>query len=224
MKKILFLFLSISFIACRNKQQEPLRIETGNKNAISRQPDTIKTLQKNVAQSDELSPLEKELQYALEDPSTDKYFIEIFIKGKMVRHPDDKKMLSVMDSLFSSDTNKDYFYFLVFTRSMNGADGIYAEAVGLHASDFVVKKTGWFADYFNLSSRLTEKDKRNWANSIISEIQVSHEGKEEQAINAFVRQIRNKIRFDRKEYQVIIERFITDLRKVEKERITNSPN
>ncbi|WP_114779499.1 hypothetical protein [Botryobacter ruber] len=218
MNRIFLTVTAIAVIACQNRtNQETHQIEE----PVPTEVVATKTQEKDTLNFNSLSPLGMELKKAISDPATDKYFIEIFNKGKAVSHPDDNKMLSITDSLFSKDQNKDFFYFVVFSKSMDGADGYYSEAAGEKATEFVLQKTERFADYFNIGPTLTDNDMRNWARSIVGEIQIEREGEEAQAINELLSLLRANIRTGRKEYSTIIEKFIGHLKGIEKERITN---
>src|SRR6478736_3034813 len=79
--------------------------------------------------------------------STNNYFNEIYQKEKLIT-ADDNQMLSITDSLFSKDTEKGLFYFVVFTKSLNGADGFYSEGAGVSAFNYITNNTRQFAVYF----------------------------------------------------------------------------
>ena len=154
-----------------------------------------------------VSPNQQELNKALADPTIDKYYKEIYKQEKLIT-VDDNKMLSITEKLFTNDSDKDLFFFIVFTKSMNGSDGFYSEAVGLSAFEFVTKKTEWFADYFNIAPKLNEKDMDNWAQYVYGEIQISRENEEKKAIKELESQLLDNIKGARKEYENVIKRFI----------------
>jgi len=158
------------------------------------------------------SSMQIELDNALKKESIDNYFKEVYQKEKLIS-ADDNNMLSITDSLFTNDTETNLFYFIVFTKSMNGSDGFYSEALGLSAFDFVIKKTEWFADYFNIAPKLTDEDMDNWAYYVYGEIQISKENEEEKAIKELEIQLLQNIEGNRKEYTVVIERFIEKIKK-----------
>ncbi|UKJ05806.1 hypothetical protein [Solitalea lacus] len=154
-----------------------------------------------------ISPYQQEVNKALADPTIDNYYKEIYRQEKLIIR-DDNKMLSITKNLFTKDNNKDLFYFIVFTKSMNGSDGFYSEAVGLSAFEFVTNYTEQFADYFNVAPKLTDHDMDNWANYIYGEIQISREKQENQAIKELENQLLENVKLSRPEYKVVIERFI----------------
>lgn len=154
-----------------------------------------------------VSPHQQELNKALADPTIDKYYKEIYWQEKLIRE-DDNKMLSITEKLFTNDTDKDLFFFIVFTKSMNGSDGFYSEAVGLSAFEFVTKKTEWFADYFNIAPKLDEQDMDNWAKYVYGEIQISKENEKKKAIKDLESQLFENIKGARKEYENVINKFI----------------
>ncbi|WP_187264809.1 hypothetical protein, partial [Pontibacter beigongshangensis] len=215
----LTVIIAISFFACQkqtDKSAQQTKADLAQVESVAAKTESQKS---PIFHSD--SPLGTELKNALDDPSTDKYFVEVFNKVRIVKHPDDDKMLSVTDSLFSKDPSKDFFYFIVFTKSLNGADGFYSEAAGVKGTEFLTTKTESFADYFNIGPKLDDTDMRNWASSIVGEIQIEREGEEAMAINELESQLRKNIKYSRKEYSLVIEKFIGYIKKVQKERITS---
>ena len=93
------------------------------------------------------------------------------------------------------------------------ANGFYSEALGLSAFDFVTKKTEWFADYFNIAPKLTDKDMDNWADYIYGEIQISRENEEEKAVKELENTLLENIKAARKEYKLVIEKLIEKIKK-----------
>jgi hypothetical protein len=158
------------------------------------------------------SPYQVRLNSALENESIDNYYKDTYLQEKLIS-ADDNKMLSITDSLFTSNKETELFYFIVFTKSMNGSDGFYSEALGLSAFEFITKKTEWFADYFNIAPKLTDKDMDNWAGYIYGEIQISREGQELKAINELETLTINNIKESRKEYRAVIEKLIEKIKK-----------
>lgn len=158
------------------------------------------------------SSMQIELDNSLKNESIDNYFKEIYQKEKLIS-ADDNKMLSITDSLFTKNPENDLFYFIVFTKSMNGSDGFYSEALGLSAFSFVTNKTEWFSDYFNTAPKLTDKDMNNWANYVYGEILISREGEELKAINELEIIVLENIIEARKDHRAVIEKFIGKIRK-----------
>jgi hypothetical protein len=170
--------------------------------------DSVKVSESVVEQSgDAVSPYQAELDKALNDPTIGDYYKDIYKQEKLIS-ASDSSMLSITDSLFTANPDKDLFYFIVFTKSMNGSDGFYSESVGLSALAFVTKKTEQFADYFNIAPKLTDRDLDRWANAVVSEIRISEEGQELKAVNKLEALLLKNIDRKRKEYKVVIERFI----------------
>ena len=91
---------------------------------------------------------------------------------------------------------------------MNGSDGFYSETLGLSAFNFVTTRTEQFADYFSIAPKLTDSDLDNWARCVFGEIHISRENKEAQAIKELEKQLLKNIEGLRKEYKMVIERFI----------------
>jgi len=158
------------------------------------------------------SPHQIELDGSLKDKNIEDYFKDIYRREKIVK-ADDSKMISITDSLFTSNKLNDLFYFIVFTKSMNGSDGFYSEAVGHSAFKFVTTKTDFFADYFNIAPKLNDGDMDNWANYIYGEIQIARENQEAGAIDELEQKVLDNIKYNRKEYKIIIEKLIEKIRK-----------
>lgn len=157
------------------------------------------------------SSYQQELNKALADTTIDDYYKEIYRQEKLIS-TDDNKMLSITEQLFTDNPEKELFYFIVFTKSMNGSDGFYSEAVGLSSFKFVTTKTEKFADYFNIAPKLTDQDMEHWAQYVYGEIQISSENEEEQAVMELERKLLENIKEARKEYRVIIEKFIEKIK------------
>ena len=142
--------------------------------------------------AEQLSPLETELNNALEDPSIDDYYKETLNKGRLII-ADDDKMLAITDSLFNSNPKKDFFYFMVFTRSMNGSDGFYSEALDVSSHKFILSNTVAFAHYFAGSTLLTETDMENWARYVIGELFITNDANHAETIINEVNILRSKL-------------------------------
>ena len=153
------------------------------------------------------SPNQIEINEALSDPEIDDYYKEIYKKKEIIA-AEDSKMLSITEKLFTDNSSQDLFYFIVFTKSMNGADGFYAEAVAESAYKYVTTKTIEFADYFNIAPGLTDEDLTNWAEFVSGEIKITKEGNEENATKILENKLRENLAGSRKEYLVVIEQFI----------------
>jgi len=99
-----------------------------------------------------------------------------------VKPTDNEENLALIDSINSSG-NARGFYFLVITRTMEHADGSYAEPLGIAAKEFVENNTIEFLSYFiDNKDLLTSKDFANWSRSVYGEIQIDSEGSEQKAI------------------------------------------
>ncbi len=202
-----FLFNSCSQQTERNEDQ--VENSTPKKDTIEK-PSKIDTNVK-VLQEETISPNQQELNKALADPTIEDYYKEIYNQEKLI-WTDENKMLSITEKLFTKESNKDLFFFIVFTKSMNGSDGFYSEAVGLSAYKFVTKKTEWFADYFNIAPKLNDQDMDNWAKYVYGEIQISKENGEKKAVDDLEKQLLANIKEARGEYEIVIKRFIKKIR------------
>jgi len=141
------------------------------------------------------------------DSSTLSYFKEIVRQQKVIRS-NDAQMLSITDSLFSGVEINQGFYFLVFTKSMNCADGFYSEAVGNAALEYLTTRTNQFIQNFRSIHDLNDLDLYNWADYTFREIQVDNEGREIDQINKLEKLLLEKIDPNRnvKAIELLIER------------------
>ena len=153
--------------------------------------------------------LDSLLNVALNDDKINSYYKDVYNAGKLIHQDDDNVILSITDSIFTNVNERRYFYFIVFTKSMNGSDGFYSEALGLRAKEFVENNTERFAHYFNASPLLTEKDFNNWAYYILGEIAITQEHNEPDGIIELEEKLIKNIKEQRKEYKPIIEDLIT---------------
>ena len=172
--------------------------------------DDFNTTTKNLNQQTSAS-YQEELNKALADTSVADYYKVIYRQEKLIS-ADDNKILSITKQLFTEDPDKDLFYFIVFTKSMNGSDGFYSEAVGLSSFEYITTKTERFAQYFLYAPKLTDKDLENWAQYVFGEIQISRENEEKQAVKELESQLYDNIKEAGKEYRVIIEKFIDKIK------------
>ncbi|MCB9334923.1 MAG: hypothetical protein H6586_02165 [Flavobacteriales bacterium] len=119
--------------------------------------------------------LDSLLKESLNDKEISDYHIQVFNAGKLLKNEDDNVMLSITDSLFSKNNDRKYFYFILFTKSMNGSDGFYSEALANSSYNFINNNLGDFLNYFLNSEILTEKDFDNWVQCCYGEISIVYE-------------------------------------------------
>ncbi len=148
---------------------------------------------------------------SLGDASLNAYFQLIYESKHFVQHDDDHVALTITDSLFAKTQGQDHFYFVVFTRSLNGADGFYSEAAGKAAYTFVIKETERFAEFFTDSKELSSTDLRNWASMINGEIQIVSEGRAKEARKKLHDRLRDNIQTSNQANRNMIESFINEL-------------
>jgi hypothetical protein len=205
---ILTTLILIGFISCRES------VEHTEKETTAEQVNQNIEIDMQTTQTDYdfSTSLEDELQAFMNDPSIDEYYKETLRKGKLIHASDDNIMLSITDSLWTKDSEKALFYFLVFTKSMYGSDGFYSEALGLSTLSFIETNTETFADYFNVAPFLNERDMDNWANYISGEIQISNENNEMEAFYQLEEKLTNNIKESKKESQTLIKNFIQKIR------------
>ncbi|UKN01991.1 hypothetical protein K6119_00485 [Paracrocinitomix mangrovi] len=165
---LLYILLATTIISCNGQEETEQRLAP---TIISGQDSTI-------------------TEAVLTDTAILSYFEEIHF-NKELKTADDALMLTIADSLNSKDSLNSCFYFEVFTFSMKGADGFYAETVGLRAYQYVQNKMPQFANCFYNSTVLDITDMDNWAEFIYAEIQISSENQEQETLNALITQIEN---------------------------------
>jgi hypothetical protein len=212
LKTTLLFGLTFLFLSCGPQNDNNEKSITGSEfetDSFTEKKDQDTSIR--IQTQETVSAYQQELNKALADTAVDDYYKEIYRQGKLIS-ADDNKMLSITDSLFTDDPDKDLFYFIVFTKSMNGSDGFYSEAVGLSSFEFVRTRTEKFADYFFIAPKLTDQDMDKWAQSVYGELQISRENEEEQAVRELERELLDSIKEARKENRVIIERFIEKIK------------
>lgn len=210
-KNIVIFVLGLTLFSCGNQQLDASKDleERDSSNNTSKE-----SSQEKDNSTENKSPLQVEVDNALRNESIDNYYKDIYNKERLVSS-DDNKMLSITDSLFTDNPKTDVFYFIVFTKSMNGSDGFYSEALGESSFNFVTKNTETFVDYFNVAPKLTEKDMDNWAKYILGEIKITREGDEQKAIQELENILFNNIARKRKEYRPIIESLIEKIKNLD---------
>jgi hypothetical protein len=98
-----------------------------------------------------------------------------------VRQPSDEvDVLSLLDSIFTKNKETAPFYFLTITRTMEKADGAYAEPLGMMGKHFVETRTKQFIDYFENESLLTSHDFNEWASTVSGEIEILSDNEEQE--------------------------------------------
>lgn len=208
--KNIVIILLFGLFSCNNQQSDQHSIKFNSSDSLQTEIDGLYINKIDSAITSSI--FQVELSLALKNQAIDNYYKEIYKKEQCISAAD-TIMLSITDSLFTADKETDLFYFIVFTKSMNGADGFYSEALGLSAFDFFYRKTAWFTEYFNIAEKLTEKDMDNWAYYIYSEIKISREGEESKAIKELETVVLENIKKSRKEYRTVLENFIDKIKK-----------
>lgn len=159
------------------------------------------------------SSCQEELNKALDNSTIDSYYKDIYQTEKLI-FTTDNKMLSITDSLFTNTPETELFYFIVFTKSMNGSDGFYSESIGVSSFNFITQRTEQFAEFFYITPKLNEKDLDNWAEYIYNEIQISSENQEQLTIEQLESELTEKLKESRKEHKVVIEMLIKKIKKI----------
>jgi hypothetical protein len=108
-----------------------------------------------------------------------------------VRQPSDENdVLSILDSIFTTNDQTRPFYFFTITRTMDEADGAYAEPLGMMGKQFVETRTLDFVGYFDEEQLLTDTDLEQWAKTVAGEIQISSEGREKEELNSLTNKMK----------------------------------
>jgi hypothetical protein len=211
-KSIIFSLIFL-FVSCEQKTSKNESLVTESSYLKDTINDRTKIVTKINAQTNQtVFSNQQELNNALADQTIDNYYKEIYKKEKLIL-TNDKKMLSIPEKLFTNSSNNDLFFFIVFTKSLNDSDGFYSESVGLTAFEFVTKKTEHFAYYFNIEPKLNEQDMNNWAEYVFREIQITGEN-EKKAIKELESQLFKNLKGTKKEYEIIIKKFIEKVKSV----------
>ena len=154
-----------------------------------------------------------DLLSAIQNRNIDPYYKNIIEEGRFIANPSEYKMMALTDSLlFNCDPGQSIFYFISFTKSMNGSDGFYSEAVSMGAFRFVTTQTSKFLSYFDVGVQLGEKDLNNWARFIFGEIQIVSEKKELKAIDELEVLLKENAKGMKNEYLEIIDKLIKKIR------------
>jgi hypothetical protein len=161
-------------------------------------------ISKNTKLDSELIELEKKTKDSIDNKSKEnyigykkynteyEYYMDIYRQEKLI-DADDILMLSITDSLFTENRETELFYFVVFTKSMNGSDGFYSEALGTSCYKFITTKTNKFTEHFLKESKLTETDLKSWAECIFGEIQIAKKNSEIEAIKELEKELLENI-------------------------------
>jgi len=121
---------------------------------------------------------------------------------------DDNDVLALLDSIFTNNNETRPFYFLTLTKTMEKADGAYAESIGIMAKNFVEKRSEEFIKYFANEPMLTKKDFEEWAISIAGEIQISFENSENEEIQKLKNTMINNCSSCNNQNKLLIDDFV----------------
>lgn len=90
--------------------------------------------------------------------------------------------LSIPDSLFSRDKQRQRFYFLLTDLVMDISDGAYSEHLYMTVAEYAQTHPAEMLDYLNNDEMLSEKSYKKWASGVLSEIGISCEHQEDTCI------------------------------------------
>lgn len=188
--------------------------------------DSVKIEKETVTQNKSIDSIEHnqtDLQTGYKKYKTEyDYYLDIYNQGRLIL-ADDILMLSITDSLFTKDKDNELFYFVVFTKSMNGSDGFYSEAVGLSCYNFITQKTDRFVKHFLTQSKLDENDFKNWANYIYGEIHISREKHEQEAVIELEKLLKERIKDSKTESKELIDNLISEIKTTHNTRYKKLP-
>lgn len=118
----------------------------------------------------------KTLRQYLEDDKIPYIFKTVF-QGERALN-DDEETLALIDSLFSKDSERHPFYFVLVTRTMWWSDGAFSEPLGENAKKYIETETKQFFKYFKNEKVLTEADYSKWTEYVAGEIGITAENNE----------------------------------------------
>ena len=128
----------------------------------------------------------------LKDYLSDKKIPQIFkdvFQQKQSIFEDEEKTFPIIYTLSSTDKERHPFYFVLVTRTMWWADGMFAEGLGMEARKYVESNTRQFLDYFLTETVLTSYDFKQWAKFTLYEILIDSDENLEELENT-----RNKMK------------------------------
>ena len=95
---------------------------------------------------------------------------------------DDKKTLSIIDSLKTRNSLTRPFYIYLVSRMMRKSDGALSEVLGIACKNFIESHPDYAFDFLFSASRMTNQGFiDSWAESVAGEFQIDCEGKEKNA-------------------------------------------
>jgi hypothetical protein len=160
--RYLILTLALSVTACSGSKGD----NKSNQNVIN---NSVEETLKTEPHSNQVDTLNDPYHRSYLADKTTKEIGQMFLDNKLLPN-DNGPTLRTMDSLLSTNQDSRKFYFMVFVKIMDKADGALAEAVGLPAMQYVEEYTDEFLD---LSSNLSNEQFNSWARFVGWEILLS---------------------------------------------------
>ncbi|MBN1187901.1 MAG: hypothetical protein JXB49_36845 [Bacteroidales bacterium] len=189
MKKTYFLIFVLVMISCRSQKKD---VHTG-------QVDSLKITQS------------QEVKDTLRNPGHYYYFADIdpkifakWILKDSIRPSDNYSTFRVMDSLEASAFEDRKFYFNVFLKISDDADGALAEAVGLPALIYIENHT---SEFLQLSSTVKKEQFDSWAHTVGIEILLSSQEDPMKDAQLFYDNLKAKCIECSDEQKVLLENF-----------------
>jgi hypothetical protein len=165
MKYIIIPLLSFTILACNGTNSDNSSNQKANSNASE---DNLPIKQASEPTDTLNNPYHRSY---LADKSTKE--IGQMILDNKVQPIDNDATFRVMDSLLSESPEDRKFYFNVFVKILEKADGALSEAVGQPALQYVENYTTEFMD---LSAKLSKEQFGSWASFVGWEILLSSQG------------------------------------------------
>ena len=119
LKYLLIVSLAILLISCVDRSNH-------RKNSSTQLSDSTTAIKDQQPLQNQTSSKNVQIEI-LSEQIINQYFEKIYTQEKLINE-NDYLMLTVPDSLFSNNPQKQLYYFIVFTKSMNGSDGFYSES------------------------------------------------------------------------------------------------
>ena len=178
MRHIKFVILLVLFSGCHHEKNESKSVNL--KEIAPQSLTTVQTTESKDSLNDPYSP------YYL----SDKNYKEIgqMILDNDVIPTDNNVTFRIMDSLLTNNFENRKFYFKVYAKILDKADGALAEAVGVPGMKYVENYTKEFA---NFSSSLTFSQLSSWANFIAWEILFDSQKNPEESGEKFIKQLKS---------------------------------
>ncbi|HLP49313.1 MAG TPA: hypothetical protein VK154_00365 [Chitinophagales bacterium] len=144
------------------------------------------------------------------DPLIPQAFKDIYANPNELT--DSEILLSIPDSLFSRDTLRHRFYFILTDLVMDYSDGAYSEPLYMTVKKYAETYPNEMLYYLNSDYQLSEKSLGKWADGILMEIGIACEGHELACIDKLQTTMRRNCTNCRNNELLQIDRFTDTMR------------